>query len=166
MSVTGQLIPVQIAYHKSGGVEELETVGSVALVGFDEQNVCAHFTAEGGVGQHHGGDAFDLIGTLLVIYHGFSGGTEDGCNHLHGGGFAVGAGDGNDMLGQLYPAQDIRADFQGVFSGQAAAFAHHFTHKTQKLAGQNGEKLSHSYSSSEDSVNSKKVRTTALKAAG
>ena len=111
VAVPGQLVPVQVGHHELRGVEELEAVGGVALVGLDEQHVGPDPTAHGGVGQHQGGDALDLVGALFVVHHVLAVGPQDGGDHLHGGGLSVGAGDGNDVGRQLDPGQNVRADF-------------------------------------------------------
>ena len=71
-----------------------------------------------------GGDALDLVGALLVVDHGLPRGPEDGGDHLHRGGLAVGAGDGDDVFRQLHPGEDVRTDLQGELAGHGAALAH------------------------------------------
>ena len=111
MAVAGELVPVEVGDDELRGVEELEAELGVPLVTLQQQHVGLDLPAEGGVGQHQGGDALDLVGALLVVDHIFSICPEDGGDHLHRGGLAVGAGDGDDVGRQLHPAQDVRADF-------------------------------------------------------
>ena len=133
MAVAGELVPVEVGNDKVGGVEPLEAVAGVALVALQQQYVAAHLSAQSAVGEDKGGDALDLVGALGVDDNLFPRGAEDGGDHLHGGGFAVGAGDGDDLFGQLHPAQNVGTDLEGILSGQAAALAHQFAHKAEKF---------------------------------
>ena len=67
----------------------------------DEQHVGPDPAAQGGMGQHRRGDALDLVGALFVVDDPPAVGPENGCNHLHGGGFSVGAGQADDGEGKL-----------------------------------------------------------------
>ena len=109
-------------------------VPGVPLIALQQQHISLHLAPQGGVGQHQGGDALDLVGALLVVDHVLAAGAEDGGDHLHGGGFAVAAGDGDDVLRQLHPGQNVRADLQGELAGHGAALAHQLAHKAAQLA--------------------------------
>ena len=120
-------------------MEELEGAGGVALVGFNQEHVGLDLAPQGGVGQHQGGDALDLVGALLVVDNGFPVRPEDGGDHLHRGGLAVGAGDGDDVLWQLHPSENIRADLQGEFPRHGAALADELPHGPAQLADDDGK---------------------------
>ena len=94
VAVPGQLVPVEIGDDELRGVEVPEALSGIPLIGLDQQHVRPHPAGEVRVGQHQGGDALDLVGALLVVDHGLPRGPEDGGDHLHRGGLAVGAGDG------------------------------------------------------------------------
>ena len=111
MAVAGELVPVEVGDDELRGVEELEAELGVPLVTLQQQHVSLDFTAKGGVGQHQGGDALDLVGAFLVVDHVLAVRPENGGDHLHGGGLAVAARDGDDVGRKLHPAQDVRADF-------------------------------------------------------
>ena len=143
VAVPGQLVPVQVGDDKFRGVEILEAVGSVPLVAFQQQYVGVDFAAKGGVGQDQCGDALHLVGALGVVDHILALGTQDGGDHLHGGGLAVGAGDGDDVGGQLYPPQYVGAQFESKLAGQAAAPAQQLACEAQQLAHHNGQHSSH-----------------------
>ena len=134
VTVPGQLVPVQVGDDKFRGVEILEAVGSVPLVAFQQQYVGVDFAAKGGVGQDQCGDALHLVGALGVVDHILALGTQDGGDHLHGGGLAVGAGDGDDVGRQLHPLQNVGADLQGELAGHRAALAHQLAYKPAQLA--------------------------------
>ena len=134
VTVPGELVPVQVGDDKFRGVEILEAVGSVPLVAFQQQHVCVDLPPQGGVGQDQCGDALYLIGALGVVNDVLALGTQDGGDHLHGGGLAVGAGDGDDVGRQLYPSQNVRADLQGELAGHRAALAHQLAYKSAQLA--------------------------------
>lgn len=134
VAVPGQLVPVQVGDDKFRGVEILEAVGSVPLVAFQQQYVGVDFAAKGGVGQDQCGDALHLVGALGVVDHILALGTQDGGDHLHGGGLAVGAGDGDDVGRQLHPLQNVGADLQGELAGHRAALAHQLAYKSAQLA--------------------------------
>ncbi len=142
----------------------MEAVDGVPLVGFNQQHVGLHHAAQGAVGQHRGGDALNLVGAFLVVHHGFSRRAQNGGNHLHGGGLAVGAGDGDHQRGQRHLTQNVGADPQRVLAGQGAAAPHQLSHKAARLAYQDGKKLFHGSelsSFSEKSRNSAMARTGA-----
>ena len=144
VAVPGELIPVEVGDDKFRGVEILKTLGGIPLVGLNQEYVGLDPAAHGRMGQHQGGHALNLVGALLVVHHGLAPGPQDGGNHLHSGGFAVGAGDGNDVLRQLHPGQDIRTDLQGKFARHGTALAHQFPDKPGQLAYCNCQKFSHS----------------------
>ena len=134
MAVPGQLVPVQVGDDELRGVEVLEAVGGIPLVAFQQQHVGVDFAAKGGVGQNQGGNALHLVGALGVVDHVFALGTQDGGDHLHGGGLAVGAGDGDDVGRQLHPLQNVGADLQGKLAGHGAALADELAHEAAQLA--------------------------------
>ena len=134
VTVPGELVPVQVGDDKFRGVEILEAVGGVPLVAFQKQHVGIDPAAQGSVGQDQGGNALHLVGALGVVDHVFALGTQDGGDHLHGGGLAVGAGDGDDVGRQLYPSQNVGADLQGELAGHRAALAHQLAYKSAQLA--------------------------------
>ena len=148
VAVPGELVPVEVGDDKVGGVEIAEGVFGVALVALQQEHVPPHFAQKGAVGQNQGGDPLDLVGALLVVDHFLPRGGEDGGGHLHGGGLAVAPGDGDHIGGQGDPAQDIRAELQGVFSGKAAPLPHQLAHKANQLTDQNGQNFSHGVYSS------------------
>ena len=134
MAVAGQLVPVQVGDDKFRGVEILEAVGSVPLVAFQQQHVRVDLPPQGGVGQDQCGDALYLIGAFGVVNDVLPLPPQHRGDHLHRGGLAVGAGDGDDVGGQLHPPQNIRADFQGELAGHRAALAHQLAYKSAQLA--------------------------------
>ena len=67
MAVAGELVPIEVGDDELCGVEELEAEFGVPLVALQQQHVGLDLAAEGGVGQHQGGNALDLVGTLLVV---------------------------------------------------------------------------------------------------
>ena len=134
VTVPGELVPVQVGDDKFRGVEILEAVGSVPLVAFQQQHVRVDLPPQGGVGQDQCGDALHLVGALGVVDHILALGTQDGGDHLHGGGLAVGAGDGDDVGRQLHPSQNVGADLQGELAGHRAALADELAHETAQLA--------------------------------
>ena len=159
VAVPGQLIPVQVGDDELRGVEVPEALGGIPLVGLDQQHVRPHPAGEGRVGQDQRGDALDLVGALLVVDHGLAARPEDGGDHLHRGGLSVGAGDGDDMLGQLDTGQNVRADLQGEFAGHGAALAHQLAHGTAEFTYQDGEKFFQSASVSFPSGTSRNSAT-------
>ena len=134
VTVPGELVPVQVGDDKFRGVEILEAVGSVPLVAFQQQHVRVDLPPQGGVGQDQCGDALHLVGALGVVDHILALGTQDGGDHLHGGGLAVGAGDGDDVGRQLHPLQNVGADLQGKLAGHGAALADELAHEAAQLA--------------------------------
>ena len=148
MAVAGELVPVQVGDDEVGGVEPPKGVTGVALVALQQQHVSPHAARQGAVGQDQGGHALDLVGALGVVDHLPAAGAEDGGDHLHGGGLAVAAGDGDDVGGQLHPAQHVGAELQSVLAGEAAALAHQLADETQQSAYDDGEKTSHRVCSS------------------
>ena len=138
VAVPGQLIPIQIGDDELRGVEVLEAVGGVPLVAFQQQHVGVDFAAKGGVGQDQGGNALHLVGALGVVDHVFPLGAQHRGDHLHGGCFAVGAGDSDDVGRQLYPLQNVGADFQGKLAGHGAALAHELAHEAAQLTDHDG----------------------------
>ena len=143
VAVAGELVPVEVGDDEVGGVEPLEGKAGIALVALQQQHVPPHPAGERAAAQDEGGHALNLVGALLVVHHGLAACAEDGGNHLHGGGLSVAAGDGDDAAGQLHPAQHIRADFQGVLAGQAAALAHQLADEAEELADDNSQDHSH-----------------------
>ena len=127
--VPGELVPVEVGDHKLGGMEVPEGMGGITLVGLDQQHVGLDPPAQGGVGQHQGNHALNLVGALFVVDHGPSVRPEDGGDHLHRGGLPVGPGNGDDMPRQLYAPENVRADFQGKLSRHGASLADELAHK-------------------------------------
>ena len=140
MPVPGELIPVQVGDDEVGGVEPPEGELGVPLVALQQEHVPPHPAPQGAAGQNQGGHPLDLVGALLVVHHLPPVLFQDLRNHLHGGGLAVGPGDGDDMGGQPHPAQHVGAQLQGVLPRQGAALAHQPPHKPQDLAHHNGQK--------------------------
>ena len=134
VAVPGQLVPVQVGDDKFRGVEILEAVGSVPLVAFQQQHICVDLPPQGGVGQDQGGDALHLIGAFGVVDHVLPLPPQHRGDHLHSGGLAVGAGDGDDVGRQLHPLQNVGADLQGELAGHRAALAHQLAYKSAQLA--------------------------------
>ena len=102
-----------------------------------------HSSAEGRVVQHKGGHALDLVGAFLVPRHGFAVLGQNVGNHLHGGGLAVAARDGDHIARQLYAAENVGTKPERHLSGLAAALAYQLTRKAQQLADKNGKKFFH-----------------------
>ena len=143
VAVPGELVPVEVGDDEVGGVEVAEGQPGIALVALQQQHVPPDLAGQGAPGEDQGGDALDLVGALLVVEDGPPVGAQNGGDHLHGGGLAVGAGDSDDQGGQLYPPQHVGADLQGVLAGEAAALPHQLADEAQQLADHDGEKYSH-----------------------
>ena len=113
MAVPGQLVPVEIGDDELRGVEVAEALAayrssdSISSTSARTRPVRDAWVSTSVV------TPLDLVGALFIVDHGFAPGPQDGGDHLHGGGFAVGAGDGDDVAGQLDPGEDIGADLQG-----------------------------------------------------
>ena len=152
VAVASQLVPIEVRDHELRGVEILEAAGGVPLVGLNEEHVRLDLPPQRGVGQHQGRDALNLVGALFIVDHALAVRPQNRGNHLHRGGLAVGAGDGDHPGWQRHPAQNIRAELQGVFPRQAATLAHQLACKPQQLARHNGQKHSHKVSSPETAV--------------
>ena len=134
VTVPGELVPVQVGDDKFRGVEILEAVGGVPLIAFQQQHIRVDLASQGGVGQNQSRDTLHLIRTLGVVNDVLPLPPQHRGDHLHGGGLAVGAGDGDDVGRQLHPSQNVRADLQGELAGHRAALAHQLAYKSAQLA--------------------------------
>ena len=159
VAVSGELVTVEVGDDEVGGVEVAEGQPGIALVALQQEHVPPDLAGQGAPGEDQGGDALDLVGALLVVEDGPPVGAQNGGDHLHGGGLAVGAGDGDDVSGQLDPGENIRADLQGEFAGHGAALAHQLAHGTAEFTYQDGEKFFQSASVSFPSGTSRNSAT-------
>ncbi len=118
MAVPGQLVPVQVGNDELRGVEVFEAVGGIALVAFQQQHVGVDLPPQGGVGQDQCGDALYLIGAFGVVNDVLPLPPQHRGDHLHRGGLAVGAGNGDDMGGSCtrfrMSGQIFRANLPGM----------------------------------------------------
>lgn len=60
--------------------------------------------------QNQGGNTLDLIRAFLVVGEAFPCILQDAGDQLHGGGFAVAAGDGDNIGGHFDFTQNIRVE--------------------------------------------------------
>ena len=98
------------------------------------------------IADQHGGDALDLVGSFPVPADVHAGPLQDADNHLHGGCFAVGAGDCDDAIRQLHPRNDIRADFQRQLTGLGRAFFDNAACQRRQLTNHDCKQFSHRFS--------------------
>ncbi len=138
-----QLVAVEVGDDVVGGTDIFEGVARKALVALDQQNIRLDLAAECGAAEHQRGHALDLVGAFLVPRHGQAVLGEDMGDHLHGGGLAVAAGHGDDILGQLHAAENVGTELQRHLTGLAAAPADQLAGKAQELGDQNRQKFFH-----------------------
>ena len=138
MTVAGELVPVEVGNDEVGGVEPPEGEPGIPFVALQKEHVPPHFAAQRTAAENQRSDALDLVGPLRVVDNLLSAPAENGRDHLHSGGLAVAAGDGDDTGRQGDAAQNVRTDFQRELSGQGAALAHPLPDEAQQLTDNNG----------------------------
>ena len=143
MAVAGELVAAEVGDDEQRRAEIAEGVGSVALVRFEQQHIRQNASPQCGTAEDERCDALDLVGAFLIIDDAFSGGRQDGGDHLHGGGLAVGAGDGDNGFGQLHPRQHVGTDLQSQLAGQRATPPAQTADGAAEPTGEHSQKTAH-----------------------
>ena len=123
MTVAGKLVAVQVGDHIVSRLYIFESVACKTLVALNKQDIALYLAAECGVAEDESCYTLDLVRAFAVPRYRFSVLAQNMCDHLYGRGLAVRAGNRDNVLGQLHPAENIRAELECDLTREAAALA-------------------------------------------
>ena len=143
MSVAGHLVSIKIVNYKKLGMKKLECVSGISLVCFEENNVALYLALHSRIADKESRDTLDLIGAFFIVSDLKTVARKHMGDHLDGGCLAVRARDSYGKLRKLKVRQNIRADLEGKFAGQARAAPEKLRQASYDLA--NKDCCKHSY---------------------
>ena len=146
VAVARHLVAVEVQDGKVGRPHVAEGMAGILFVRFHDDHIALYPARQRRIADQHGGDALNLVGSFPVPADVHAGPLQDADNHLHGGCFAVGAGDCDDAIRQLHPRNDIRADFQRQLTGLGRAFFDNAARQCRQLTNHDCKQFSHRFS--------------------